>query len=495
MTGCDVKVVGVTKSFGGVRALRGVDLDVRAGEVHGILGPNGSGKSTLMKIIAGLQPADSGTVAVGGAHISSAHVRTARRAGVVLMPQELATVARFSVMQNICMGVEPSASGFLSRRAARRLAEENLERVGLHVDVAAPVADLTPTQQRLLMMAGALAGGARVLILDEPTAGLPVKESAVVVDAVKRLRDTGCTVLLVTHRLDQLRELSDSITVLRDGSVTARFADATPSRSDLVAAISDPVPAGRTAPAERPPRRVDVAAEAMIELHQVQHGRLRELSLTVTRGELVGVLGLPGSGIEELVELLSGERRPERGRLQIGPSGVGIRTPYDAMRAGVTFVTGDRRRMVMGDRSTATHVGLPSMHRRTRLGMVRERSEQQVTQHALDVFGVTASPKQSLATLSGGNQQRALMARCVASSAEVIVAHEPTVGIDVHAREVLRGHLVSFAQEHAVVVLSADPEEVVGLCQRVVCLRDGAVGEVVTGQDTLRSESLMLAIA
>lgn len=498
-SGGHILVTDLVKSYGGIRALRGVNLEIRSGEVHGLLGPNGSGKSTLMKIISGVERPDSGSVAIDGATLTRQTVAASRKAGVVIMPQELTTVLGLTVAENIMLGVEKSHLGFVSKRLHDVLAAETLKRTGLAVSPRAYVEELSVTQQRLVMLAAALAGGARILILDEPTAGLPVNESRLVLDAIKSVAASGCTVILVTHRLEQVREVADRITVLRDGAVAAEFTRITATRDALVRALSGPIDANAAVdtvlvgPVSA--AAMDGADAPLAIFADVGLDRLQTMSVEVHRGQVLGVVGLPGSGVDEFVELASGVRKPTRGSVLVGSPAGRLASPADAVKRGVAFVSGDRKRLVMPDRTVAQHIGLPSLDRRSRLGWVSQRREDAVARESLAALAVDAQPSQVLSTLSGGNQQRALMARCIASRANLIIAHEPTVGIDISAREVLRRQLTAFAEQGAVLVVTSDPDEVVGLCGIVVCLRDGSVSEVLESPAAISTSSILQAIA
>jgi ribose transport system ATP-binding protein len=477
----------VNKSFGGIRALCDVDLDIEQGEVHGLIGPNGSGKSTLMKIFAGYYRADDGEVTINGEPLGGGIVAS-RRQGITIVPQEITLVPSLTVEDNIVLGSEPAVYGIRSRTMARRAAEKVLAEVGCDVAPTVLAHNVVPSQRRLVMVAAALHRGAEILILDEPTAGLATEEAQHVTDAIERLKSAGRTVLLVSHRLDELIALSDRITVIREGQVVARFLERKAERPELIRLIAptqEVVSATASHQAADPhPATPSSATDetVLLQLEDGAVGALRRLSFSVRRGECVGIVGGVGSGVREVAEVLSGALKLKRGRVRTSSS-ARIASTSDALRAGVLFISGERHRFVIHDRSVGFHICLPSLESRSRLGFVSKSRETAAAAEALASVGVTASPGQSLASLSGGNQQRALFARAALGNPDVIAVYEPSVGVDVHGRELLREHLRQLQSRHGVVLLSSDPEELAGLCARVICLRNGEPSVVLAAEE------------
>jgi ribose transport system ATP-binding protein len=474
----------VSKAFGGIRALHRVDMDVARGEVHGLIGPNGSGKSTLMKIFAGLYRADDGNVTLGGETLRGG-IAGARKLGVTIVPQEITLVPGLSVADNVVLGADPARWGMRTRTVAKRAVRRVLDDVGCEVDPDELVKNIIPTQRRLIMIAAALQRGAETLILDEPTAGLAAEEIHHVTTAIERLKSSGRTFILVSHRLDELIALSDRITVLREGQVVGRFLDRKAERSELIRLIA---PTHEIA--QRPIATTDVsvagsstrAGEVLLTVDELALGSLRSLTFQARRGECVGVVGGVGSGLRELAESMSGVQRAGSGTIRTR-NGISIRSTSDALRGGLLFISGERHRFVIPDRSVGFHVCLPSLPSRSVKGFVSPRRENAAAALALRSVGVTAEIAQTLGSLSGGNQQRALFARAALGGPEIIAIYEPSVGVDVVGRELLREHIRTMRNERAVVLMSSDPEELAGLCDRVICLRNGAISSVLTSDE------------
>ncbi len=479
-------VTDVTKSFGGIRALQHINLDIEEGEVHGLIGPNGSGKSTLMKIIAGVYHPDAGEIRVHGERLRPGVVAS-RREGITIVPQEICVVPGMTVEENIILGAEPEfMTGIRSRRSARSSSERILAEIGCAVDPTALAGDIVPSQRRLVMLAAALQRGARLVILDEPTAGLATEEAEHVLAAIRQLKASGRTVILVSHRLDDMIALSDRMSVLREGQLVAQFLDRRAERSELIELIAPtdagPVPAvkHRTMSTSDP---AAVEAPVVLSLVDGAVGSLKRLTLEVRRGESVGVVGGLGSGVREVAEALSGGLSLSSGQLRAGSALRKVKSVSEGLHSGLLFISGERHRFVIHDREVGFHVCLPSLEDRSRFGLVSKKREVRAAEKALAAMGVTASAEQPLASLSGGNQQRALFARAALGHPEVLVIYEPSVGVDVHGRELLRSHMRNLKENHGLVVVSSDPEEVVGVCDRVTCLRDGSQSAELVGAE------------
>ncbi len=454
----------VSKRFGATQALRDVSIEFQPSEIHGLIGPNGSGKSTLLSIVAGTVSPDAGTIWIDGneyGHIRSP--RAARSMGIERMPQELAIVAGASIEGNVVLGAEPSTGGFVRRREARRRAAEALDIVGIQADPTAPAGSLRPSEQRLLMLARVLFRSARLVIVDEPTAGLTEEDAHGVTTALLDVKARGVAVAYVSHELDEVARLADAVTVLRDGEVAARFTGRT-GRDELLAELV----AGThlSSSVERTP------GEVLLETGALAGGRLRELDLVVRRHEVVGLAGLMGSGRDDVLPAVVG-MLPVQGR--VTGRGRAVSSPASALRASVGYLNGDRKRAVIRDLRVGLHVSLPVLGRFATGGIVRSRAERPATRAALEQVQVAADSSQPLATLSGGNQQRALLARWLLADVDVLLIDEPTVGVDIAARAALLDELRRFAERGAVVVASSDIDDLVESCDRVLCFRAGRV--------------------
>lgn len=479
MPDAHVEIVGIRKHFGGIQALNGVDLTIRRGEVHGILGPNGSGKSTLVKILSGLVRPDDGTVLVDGESLRH-DVLAAGRAGITALPQEIVVAPRLTVEENVVFGCEPRRAGLVSGRRRRELARRVMRDLGIELDPDAMMQDVSPVERRLLMLGAALLRGARLVILDEPTAGMPTEETERILSTVERLKRAGTTTIFISHRLDEVVALCDRVTVLQNGRVVERFDDRRPTRAQLLHLMA-PKAVVDTETAAKPPtvRR----GECVLRVEDAGGLTFNALRMSVHRGEVVGVAGGLGSGMEEFGEVVAARRRLQTGALFVGSRQARVTNPTQAARAGLLAISGDRSRLVIRGRSVWFHLCLPTLARRSHLWLVNTRSEKRVAAGAVRAVGAIAPVDQPLESLSGGNQQRVLFGRAAIAEPDLLIAYEPSVGIDVAGRELLRTHMLRLREAHGLLVLSSDPEELVGLCDRVVCLRNGAVSAELTGDD------------
>lgn len=497
---------GIVKRFGGVTAVADGNMTIRAGEMKGLIGPNGCGKSTLLNALSGRIRPDEGEVLLGGEPLPLGRYREVQHRGVVLVAQELALAPEDLAWQSVVLGSEPRRRGFVDRRAARRRAQEALEMLGHDVDLDAPTHTLSPVEQRLLTIArGAGRPGVRILIFDEPTAGLPHHEAVRVIETLRGLVTPVRSLVLVSHHLDEVVEACDSVSLMRDGR-NVRVLDGDEVRKDeivdlLVGAASPRaettgtaragVPGAAVRPVDAPgtAAEADVAGDAVARLEDVHAEHLRGVSLEARRGEVVGVAGLLASGVDDVLGLLTGERRAARGTVRVGARQVMVRSPHAALRAGVGYVSGQRSRMVIGSMTVAEHVSLSALGRFRRAGLVSRRGERAWVEQQLDALGVKGAPDAPMTSLSGGNQQRALFARWLDSDVDLLVIDQPTVGVDIVGRGYILDAVRAMSGTRAVVV-AGEPEELVSVCDRVVCLRRGTVARQLVGDEITEAEIL-----
>jgi ABC-type sugar transport system ATPase subunit len=489
-----IRVRGAAKSYGGVRALRGVDLDLAPNQVYGIIGPNGAGKSTLMKVLGGLAVPDAGSILIDGEPVSMHGPSVALSHGLVLMPQEMTLVPEFTVSENINLGTEPTRFGLHSRRASADRARAALTKVDLDVDPSALASSLQPVQRRLLMLAKALVRDTRLLILDEPTAGLPPAMSRQVIDTVLRLRNHGLTIMYVSHHLSEVAALSDHVVCIREGVVSMRLSGDEISKDSLIQAIlgstankadagASPSPQSEPrAPYSAPTSRSGYELDGNLTLTGINDVRLRDVSFTARSGEVTGITGLLGSGVAELVAVISGSTKPLSGKMSLGGSTITARSPADALSCGIGTVTGDRARSAMLSQTIRENVSVTALRKWFgRAGVIRGAEERRRVGQALGSLSVVGDPERSLTALSGGNQQRVLVSRLLAADLRVMVFDDPTVGVDIASRAELWRELQSLAAGRVIVVASGEAEELIGVCHRVICIRNGEVSGILEG--------------
>ncbi len=479
----------VHKHFGGTQALHDVSLTISRGTVHGLVGENGAGKSTLGKIIAGLYPPDAGEMRVDGTSVSYGSPRQALHDGFTIIAQELALVPRRSVVENIFLGTESSRAGFVDRRSMlRRYAE--LDTFGFALDPSATVGSLRVADQQKVEILRAVAREARLIVMDEPTASLGRDDAEKLFGIMRELSARGTTMIFVSHSLGDVLELCDKVTVLKDGQLvrTSPACDETPER--LVLGM-----VGRslelTFPERQPPPS-DAPVVLSVEGVSVA-GRVHDASLIIRRGEIVGLAGLIGSGRSELASAIFGALPRSAGTVELDGVPVDVRSPRQAVRAGIGMLPESRKDLgLVMSRPMYENVTLPHLKRVSTGGVVRARAERHSLRQIFEEVGVqSARIGEPVDALSGGNQQKVLFAKWLFGEPRLLIADEPTRGVDVGAKRAIYDLLVRLAASGlAVLLISSELEEVVGLAHRILVMRDGRlVNEVDAAAAT--SEGLL----
>ncbi|KUN57827.1 ABC transporter ATP-binding protein [Streptomyces canus] len=496
MTTPNLRIRGLTKSFGGVKALAEVDLTVPAGQVHALLGHNGAGKSTLIKCLGGAFPPDSGTIEIGGTTRTRLTPRESIAAGVAIIYQTLSVVDALTVAENIFLGQEWTRYGRVDRSSQEKAAAGLLKRVAATCSPRDRVGDLPTGQRQLVEIAKALSRSASVLVLDEPTAALSGAESDALAARVEDLRAEGLAIVYVTHLLSEVERLADAVTVLRDGRVTHHSPVSGLSRGDLVAAIAGRPHQEPARPAPGPARPAAPPRLVVDGLHGPGFG---PVSLTVGAGERVGLFGLIGSGRTRLLETLFGRRRAGGGTIRVGERTVAPARPSRALAAGIALVPADRRAQALFPSLTAQdNVLLPTIRPLARTGVRALHAERRVFGSLAEAVGLRpARPGLQAGTFSGGNQQKLVLGRWINSArhVEVLLLDEPTQGVDVGARHEIYQVVTGLAEERGTAVLFAsnDPEEVVALADRCLIVADGQVIGELSGTG-LTEQALLSAV-
>ncbi len=468
-----LQMSGITKSFPGVNALRGVDLALPPAHVLAVVGENGAGKSTLIKVLAGAYPADAGQVVVEGRRLGSGPA-AALDAGIAVIYQELSLVPEMSVAENLLLGRMPQRAGLLDRRGARRRAREVLARVGLpDLDPDARVATLGLNVRQLVEIAKALAKDARILVMDEPTAALQAHDIEELFAVVRGLRDDGLGIIYISHHLDEVFVLADAVMVLRDGSVVDSRALADWTEASLVRAM-----VARDLDKLYPwrPRELgDVVLEAR---NLVRPPRLQGVSLQVRAGEIVGVAGIAGAGRTDLLKALCGAEPAVSGQVLVDGKPVRVRSPRAAIDRGIVYAPEDRKlEGLVPGASIEENVALSSFRLLTRAGWVNRRKQRQLAEQALQRFSIRApGVRTTVGTLSGGNQQKVVLARVTQVGPRVVLLDEPTRGVDVGAKAEVYEHALRLAEQGTgVLLVSSELPEVLGMADRVLVMRQGRV--------------------
>lgn len=490
--GLALEMRGVRKAFPGTVAVDGVDFSVHAGEVHALVGENGAGKSTLMKIIAGALPDYGGEVCINGLPVRLSSPAVARQYGIGMIYQELSLAGPVSVAENILAGRLPVRAGVvLDRRRLERLAWHALERVGLAVDSARPVEDLSQHEAQLVEIAKVLHARPCILVLDEPTSALSREEVERLFAIIRRLRREGLALVYISHHLPEIFQIADRVTVLRDGRriATCAIGDVTPAK--LIEMM-----VGRDAAALYHHRaRHALGAERLRGVQLSRHGFFHDISFAVRAGEVLGIGGLSGAGRTELARAVVGLDRLDAGRLELDGQPFRPRALADAIRAGVAYLTEDRKRQGLALRlTTGENVLAAIVPRLSRYGFLRPEAG------AAIVAGLTAELQVHPAdrslparSLSGGNQQKVLLAKWLAAAPQVLILDEPTRGVDIGAKVVIHEAIERLAAAGtAVILISSDLPELLGLSDRILVLRRGRVARELARAE-FSEEALLLA--
>ncbi|WP_413317255.1 sugar ABC transporter ATP-binding protein [Agrococcus sp. 1P02AA] len=465
-----VRMRGIVKSFAGTTVVDGVDLDLLAGQVHVLAGENGAGKSTLMKVLAGIHAADAGTIELEGEHVEHS-VRDAQEAGIALVHQELLMAPNLSVADNLALGREHrTALRLLDRRTTRLRAREHLDRVKASFSELERVEHLSTGQQQLVEIARALSMQPKVIVFDEPTASLSQRETANLFRIIKELRADGIAIVYITHRMEEIAELADTVTVLRDGKLveTLDAAEATPD-----AIVTRMV--GRSIESLFSDER-GAPGDVVLEVQGLGDGAgIGPIDLIARAGEVVGIAGLVGSGRSEFARLLFGADKAATGTVLVHGEDARATSPSAAMRSGIALVPESRKEqgLVLG-RSIADNVVLSSLRRVSRGGVMRRRKVSAAAAHARSSLGIRGAEQLQVRELSGGNQQKVLLAKWLATDPAVLVLDEPTRGVDVGAKaDIYRIIDECAARGVAIVVISSELPELLGLADRIVVMREG----------------------
>jgi ribose transport system ATP-binding protein len=511
----------IQKRFPGVHALRGVSLDVHAGEIVALLGENGAGKSTLMNIVGGVQQPDSGEILADGAPVVMRDVHTATALGIGFIHQELNLLDNLDVAGNVLLGREPTRWGALrliDRARMRDHVRPWLDQLGVGIPPDTPMAALSIAQQQLVEIAKALSLNARVLIMDEPTSSLTLAETARLHETVRSLRERGVAIIYITHRLGEVRTIADRAVVLRDGANAGALAREELTHDNIVRLMVGGEIDDRTAsePREAAKRRAraragdlegqspspGAGADSESSCFRVDGLRTRrypahEVSFAVRRGEILGVAGLVGAGRSEIARAVFGVEPPLAGTISLDGRALDIREPGDAIRHGVFLVPEDRR--VAGlvvDFSVRENVTLPALGRYARRALVSGRRERQAASAVCATLQVkAASIEVKAATLSGGNQQKVVLAKWLALGPQVLVVDEPTRGIDVGAKAEVHRLLRRLADEGvAIVMISSDMEEILQVSDRVAVMHEGRITGLLERADCTEDRVMRLAV-
>lgn len=489
-----VLMEGIEKRFPGVHAISHGHFELRPGEVHALLGENGAGKSTLMKVLAGVYTKDAGQIFYKGKEVEIPSPRAAQQLGISIIHQELNLMPHLSVAQNIFIGREPRrVFGVLDERALNDKAQALLESAHIKLDPRAKVADLTVAMQQMVEIAKALSVGFEVLIMDEPTAALTDTEINELFTIIRQLRDRGVGVVYISHRLEEIKQISDRVTVMRDGHFidTVNTADVTLDR-----VINMMV--GRTIYEAAPELPENPSQDVVLEVQHLNRGRsVRDISFHLKRGEILGFAGLVGAGRTEVARAIFGADRRESGTILVHGKQVDIHSPQDAVRAGIAYLSEDRKRygLALGMDVESNVVLATFQHFLRLLGWVDSSKTRQTASHYVDALSIkTPSLQQVVKNLSGGNQQKVIIGKWLTANTDILIFDEPTRGIDVGAKSEIYHLLNNLAKQgKGIIMISSELPEILRMSHRVAVMCEGRITGELSSQEATQEKIMALA--
>lgn len=487
-----LEMTQIQKSFSGVQVLTDAGFSLDRGEVHALMGENGAGKSTLMKILGGIYRKDGGRVMVSGVERDISNPREATGLGIAMIHQELNLIPHLSVMENLFLGREFvfGRTGWIRWNRMKAEAKKWLEQLEMDLDPSAQTGDLSVGQQQMVEIAKALSLEAKILVLDEPTAALTNREIESLFNVIRSLKKQGVGMIYISHRMEEIFEICDRITVMRDGETVGTRISSETDMNELVRMM-----VGREIKNRYPRNPVPPGEERLSVEGLTRKGEVKDVTFSIRQGEIVGLAGLMGAGRTETADLLFGIRKPDGGTIRIDGQEVRIRRPEDAIRHGIAYVTEDRKQEgLVLPLSVRENLSLPNLPSLSSWGVIHRQKEARLTEETVKTLSVkTSGPEQEVRTLSGGNQQKVVIGKWLATSPRVLILDEPTRGVDIGAKEEIYRLMDRLAREGlAILLISSDLPEVLGMSDRVLVMHEGRVtGRFEKGEAT--QENVMRA--
>lgn len=490
-----VQLKGIRKSFSGVPVLKGVDFSLNSGEVHALVGGNGAGKSTLMKVLVGVYSCDEGEICIDGESRQFANSLEARGAGIGMVFQEFSLIPHLSVAQNIFLTNEFTGKfGSISDKEAEKQALSIFESMGVEIDPNIEVANLSTAYQQLTEIAKALAQNAKILILDEPTSSLAADETEALFALIRRLRERGLGIIYISHRMDEIFTIAQRITVIRDGSKVIDSQLSSLKSIDVIEAIVGHKMEENLTWHKRVAR---VDPKVLLSAHEISDGRkIKNLSFDLYEGEILGFAGLMGSGRTELLNVIYGIDPLQRGEIRVEGKKVSIKNVREAVGLGIALVPEDRRKYGLVLRhSVADNLTLPSLDELQTSKILRRGKIDRYIAAMVEKFSIKAhNIKNDVVTLSGGNQQKVVIAKWFGTSPKVMMMDEPTAGVDIETKIEILNIIRNFADEgKGVIFISSELPELLAVCDRILVLRDGNIGQELLREDIPNEKYLQMA--
>ena len=488
----NIEMKGINKSFGSNQVLKDAGFLLRDGEVHALMGENGAGKSTLMKILTGVYTRDEGTVIVDGEEVTYKSPQEAEKAGIVFIYQEINALFDLTVEENMFMGKEITKKfGVCDKKAMREKAKEVMDKVGVSIPVDAVMSDLSVGQQQMIEICKALMVDAKVIIMDEPTAALTESETEGLFKVINQLREKGVSIVYISHRMEEIFALCDRITILRDGQYidTKEIKDLT--MDDVVQMMI-----GREI-GERFPKRDSKIGDVVLKVEGLTSGKLfHDVEFEVRAGEVLGVAGLMGAGRTEIMQAIFGNLKKDSGKIYIDGEEVTIKNPRQAIKAGIGFVTEDRKTEgLLLEKSIAENIEIANLGKVSKGGVLKKDMQDEIVKKGIDEFRVKCfGPWHECNNLSGGNQQKVVLAKWVYTDPKILILDEPTRGVDIGAKKEIYDVINDMAAKGvAVIMVSSELPEVLGMSDRIMVIREGEVRGIIDGADADQAKVMTLA--
>ena len=488
----NIEMTGIMKSFGTNQVLDNAGFFLRDGEVHALMGENGAGKSTLMKILTGVYTRDGGIVKVNGQEVNYSNPQEAEAAGIVFIYQELNVMFDLTVEENLFMGKEITKGfGICDKKAMRAKAEEVLERMGVSIPVDTVMSDLSVGQQQMIEICKALLVDAKVIIMDEPTAALTQSETAALFEVIENLKKRGVSIVYISHRMEEIFELCDRITVLRDGQYIDTYEIKDIPMDDVVKMMI-----GREI-GERYPSRNHSVGKTVFEVKGLSRkGAFSDVSFTVGAGEVLGVSGLMGAGRTEIMQAVFGYLPADSGEILIDGQPVKIKNPMDAMKAGIGFITEDRKvEGLMLDKTIRENIALANLGTISGSGVISKAKEKSLISRGIEEFKIRCfGTEHECGNLSGGNQQKVVLAKWIYTEPKILILDEPTRGVDIGAKKEIYNVINDMARKGvAIIMVSSELPEILGMSDRVMVVREGDVRGILNIENASQESIMTLA--
>ncbi|NSL51429.1 sugar ABC transporter ATP-binding protein [Calidifontibacillus erzurumensis] len=487
-----VEMRNISKAFSGNRVLENVDFEVLPGEIHALMGENGAGKSTLIKILTGIYERDAGTVHVKGKEVHFSNPKEAEKAGIAVIHQELNIIPQLTVSENMFLGKElTNGFGVLKTKEMKEKTTEYMNRLGISIDPDAEAGKLSVGQQQMIEIARAVAANTEVLIMDEPTAALTDREIETLFKVINSLKSQGVGIVYISHRMEEIFEICDRISILRDGQFIGTKKIKETNFDEVVQMM-----VGRELGERYPDRSVNPSDERLKVEGLTSKGVFENISFSLRKGEILGVAGLMGAGRTEIMEALFGYRPKQQGKVFIDGEEVQIHNPYDAIKAGIGFVTEDRKDegLVLG-LSVRENLSLPNLKIISTNGLISAKKEHEFVQDMINKFRVkTSSQEQAVKSLSGGNQQKIVIGKWLGIRPKILILDEPTRGVDVGAKKEIYQIMNELTEQGvAIIMVSSELPEILGMSDRIMVIHEGKITAIFDRREATQEKIMQAA--